>query len=455
MRILWVKADKLLPVHSGGNIRTYYVLRHLAQRHELTFYSYYGGQLDPVYERDLQQYLPGSVTICTGKPDLSGVARAVDYAKHLGKQPPYAVSRFADQKIQEQLGAWFREKKFDVAVCDFLDAAINFPANLSIPSVLFQHNVEAEIWRRHAETAGSPIKKKMYGLEFRKMLRYEEAEVRRFHHIVAVSENDRTLMTRWTDPGRITVIPTGVDLAQYKPDPNPAEPAPLISFVGAMDWEPNIDGVEYFCSEVFPAIKREVPEARFRIVGRNPDRRVAKWASQSIEVTGRVPSVVEHLRQSAVVIVPLRIGGGTRLKIYEAMATAKAVVSTTVGAEGLDIRHGRDIMLADDPNSFAQAVIMLLRDRNLRQRYERAAAETAARYDWPAIGERFSEILQSVQTRASGLAENPGAVENPLKRDPAAQRRDAKARHGSAGKGSGEQSESALADGTISVDSKP
>jgi glycosyltransferase involved in cell wall biosynthesis len=114
-----------------------------------------------------------------------------------------------------------------------------------------------------------------------------------------------------------------------------------------------------------------------------------------------VPSVVEHLRESAVVIVPLRIGGGTRLKIYEAMATAKAVVSTTVGAEGLDVHHGRDIILADDAHSFAQAVIMMLRDPELRRRYETAAAETAARYDWPAIGERFSDILLSVAKKKS------------------------------------------------------
>jgi polysaccharide biosynthesis protein PslH len=159
--------------------------------------------------------------------------------------------------------------------------------------------------------------------------------------------------------------------------------------------------VEYFAGEIWPMIQAEVPEARIQIVGRNPDRRVKKWASKSIEVTGRVPSVVEHLRQSAVVIVPLRIGGGTRLKIYEAMATAKAVVSTTVGAEGLDVHHGRDIMLADDAHSFAEAVIMLLRDRELRRRYENAAAETAARCDWPAIGDRFSEVLRSVVEKKS------------------------------------------------------
>ncbi|MGA7080209.1 MAG: glycosyltransferase family 4 protein [Terriglobales bacterium] len=409
MRILWVKADKLLPVQNGGNIRTYHVLRYLSLRHELTFYSYYGGKPDSNYERELQRELPGAVAVCTGKKELAGAARGLDYLGHVGAQPPYAVSRFADEGVQQQLRTWFRERRFDVAVCDFLDAAVNFPGRLNIPSVLFQHNVESEIWRRHAETAGNPAKQMVYGMEFRKMLRYERGAVRRFQHVIAVSENDRSLMMEWVDGDRITVVPTGVDLAQYAPNPkasssNTPEPAPLVTFIGAMDWEPNVDGVEFFCKEVWPAIKSEVPEARLRIVGRNPVRRVEKWASDSVEVTGRVPSVVEHLRESAVVIVPLRIGGGTRLKIYEAMAAAKAVVSTTVGAEGLDVQHGRDIILADDARAFSQAAIMLLRDRELRRRYEKAAAETAARYDWPAIGQRFSEVLQSVAEQKSAAA---------------------------------------------------
>jgi glycosyltransferase involved in cell wall biosynthesis len=421
MRILWVKADKLLPVQNGGNIRTYHVLRYLSERHQLTFYSYYGGAPDPDYERELQRQLPGAVAVCTGKRELSGMARGLDYLAHAGLQAPYAVSRFADAGVQKQLQEWFREQRFDVAVCDFLDAAINFPGRLNIPSVLFQHNVESEIWRRHADTAGNPVKKMMYGVEFRKMFRYERAAVCKFQHVIAVSENDRALMTKWVDGDRVTVVPTGVDLAQYRPAANGIDTSsPLITFIGAMDWEPNVDGVEYFCGEVWPAIKAEVPRARFRIVGRNPDRRVQKWASDSansnsvsndgsIEVTGRVPSVVEHLHESAVVIVPLRIGGGTRLKIYEAMAAGKVVVSTSIGAEGLDVHHGRDIMLADDPRSFAQAVIMLLRDGELRRRYEKAAAETAARYDWPAIGERFSEVLQSVAEKKPSAA-RPFAV---------------------------------------------
>ncbi|HUM04198.1 MAG TPA: glycosyltransferase family 4 protein [Terriglobales bacterium] len=396
MRILWVKADRLLPVENGGNIRSYHIARHLSSRHEVTFYSYYGGEPDPAYERALRQQLPGAVAVGTGKGELSGVRRGLHYMLHVGASAPYAVSRFADLKVQRQLRGWFREKRFDVAICDFLDVAINFPDRLTTPSVLFQHNVESEIWRRHADTAGNLALKAMYGMEFRKMLRYEQNEVRRFHHVIAVSENDRALMTEWVDRDRVTVVPTGVDLSEYRPDLDAPEPTSLITFVGAMDWEPNADGVEYFCSEIWPAVKAEVPEAKFRIVGRNPGRRVLKWASESVEVTGRVPSVVGHLQESAVVIVPLRIGGGTRLKIYEAMATGKAVVSTAVGAEGLDVHHGRDIMLADDSRSFAQAIIMLLRDRELRRRYEKAAAETAARFDWQAIGDRFGEVLLSV-----------------------------------------------------------
>jgi glycosyltransferase involved in cell wall biosynthesis len=136
-----------------------------------------------------------------------------------------------------------------------------------------------------------------------------------------------------------------------------------------------------------------------RIVGRNPDGRVQSFAGESMEVTGRVPSVAEHLREAAVVVVPLRIGGGTRLKIYEAMAAGKAVVSTSVGAEGLDVHHGHDIILADSARELGDSVVQLLQDRELRQRYGRAAAETAAGCGWPAVARKFEAVLR----RAAGL----------------------------------------------------
>jgi len=395
LKILWIKANKLLPVHSGGDIRSYHIVRELGRNNAVTFFSYYDGKPDSNYERALSEELPGSVSVCTGKGEGTA-ARALDYVTRVGSGSPYAVSRFECRKVQEKLKEWFANKSFDVAVCDFLDAAINLPHQLTIPTVLFQHNVESEIWRRHAETESNAWKRWLYSMEFRKMQQYEKETVAKFNHVVAVSEHDRQLMAAWIARDKITVVPTGVAGGVYKPDPAVNEEDSLVAFTGAMDWAPNIDAVEYFCREIWPAVLGVVPSARFRIVGRNPDRRVEKLASAAIEVTGRVPSVVDHLRKAAVVVVPLRIGGGTRLKIYEAMATGKAVVSTSVGAEGLDVHDGRDILLANDASAFAQAVANLLLNRQVRQAYGRAALELASKFDWRTVGQKFGGVLSAV-----------------------------------------------------------
>jgi sugar transferase (PEP-CTERM/EpsH1 system associated) len=396
MKILWVKANKILPVHSGGDLRSFNILRQLAGRDEVIFFSYYDGPADAEYESKLQKELPGSVCVNTGRGQASLVTRGMDYLWRLPATAPYAVSRFSSGKVRERLENALSQQRPDVVVCDFLDAAVNFPEHLTLPSVLFQHNVESEIWRRHATNETVGAKKVMYGLEFSKMLRYERETVRKFDHVIAVSEHDKRLMTAWVEPERVTVVPTGVDTEQFSPDLHTDPKKPLVVFVGAMDWEPNVDAVKYFCAEVWPRVLAKVPEAQFRIVGRNPDRRVRELAGPSVEVTGRVPSVVEHLREAAVVVVPLRVGGGTRIKIYEAMAVGKAVISTTVGAEGLDVHHGKDIILSDTPAEFAESVTRLLHDAESRRRLGRAAAELAAKYGWPLIGAKFAQILHNV-----------------------------------------------------------
>jgi glycosyltransferase involved in cell wall biosynthesis len=273
---------------------------------------------------------------------------------------------------------------------------VNFPERPAIPAILFQHNVESEIWRRHVVTESNWARKLMYRVEFAKMLRYEQRIVRKFDHVIAVSEHDRNLMNRWVDASRLTVVPTGVDLQQFHPDPSAKAQEPVVMFVGAMDWEPNIDAVEYFCGEIWSGVQARVAGARLRIVGRNPNRRIQKLASSSIEVTGAVPSIGDHLREAAVVVVPLRVGGGTRLKIYEAMAMGKAVVSTSVGAEGLDVHHGRDIVLADTSSTFAEVVVSLLENADLRNRYGRAAAQTASQFGWPVIARKFGNVLETI-----------------------------------------------------------
>jgi glycosyltransferase involved in cell wall biosynthesis len=407
MRILWVKPGKLLPLDTGGKLRTYNILRHLSGSHELTYLSYYGGERDEAYEREILNHLPGTVCIYTAAPDSTLFERRLDYLRRFARRAPYAVSKFTDPQVQGLLAQWIPQRRFDVAVCDFLASALNFPRNLETPTALFQHNVETVLWRRKAQMEIDWRDRIISKIECAKMKRFEPQQVRRFHHVIAVGDADRDAMTHMVDRSHISVVPTGVDLSQYRYDPNAQLDEHLVVFTGSMDWEANIDGVEFFCKQVWPLILARIPGARFRIVGRNPHSRVRNLASKSVEVTGSVPSIVGHLRESAVFVVPLRIGGGTRIKIYEAMAVGKATVSTTVGAEGLDVRHGHDILLADDPSSFASAVCSLLLDPELRRRVETAAASTAAKYDWSVITQRFVEALHTTIEAASAAVFTP------------------------------------------------
>ena len=309
------------------------------------------------------------------------------------------MRKFTHPKVRRSVAEWLGNGTLDVAVCDFLSASLNFPENFAAPVVLFQHNVETMLWRRMAHTEKAPWKKVSYSIEAWKMASYETQALRRFQHVIAVSEHDRNAMLGLSSGCSITVVPTGVDTDKYRASPSVSGDPPVVLFTGSMDWEPNVDAVEYFCREIWPTVLSAFPNARFQIVGRTPSARVRSLASASVEVTGTVPSITDYLRSATVVVVPLRIGGGTRLKIFEAMAMAKALVSTSIGAEGLDVRDCQDLMIADNAQSFAAAVVRLLKEPELRRSYEQAAATLAARYDWSQIARRFAEVLRDAASR--------------------------------------------------------
>lgn len=393
MRILWVKAGKLLPVDTGGKIRSFNLLKKLARNNAVAVLSYYGGAHDPAYEAALAKELPGAQCIHTRAPE-GGIAEAFDYLRCLPGSIPYAIAKFTDRQVKQAVRESLASGRFDIAVCDFLCVSQNFANAVPIPCVLFQHNVESSLWQRMAKTETNLIRKQVYRIEAGRMERYERETLRRFHHVIAVSDADKQQMLAMDPTCSISVVPTGVDTEKYQVFPSAGGDPPRIVFTGSMDWEPNIDGMEWFCRETWPTIVQQFPNAKLQIVGRNPHSRVKQLASASVEVTGTVPSVADYLRDAAVVIVPLRIGGGTRLKIFEAMAMGKAVVSTTIGAEGLDVTSGENCILADDASSIGDSILMLLRDPQLRRKYEKTAAALAARYDWSNIARQFEGVLQ-------------------------------------------------------------
>jgi glycosyltransferase involved in cell wall biosynthesis len=312
---------------------------------------------------------------------------------------PVAIRRWRHPEMERAVARLLRDEKYDCAVCDFLVTAVNFPDLAQ--ATLFQHNVETVIWRRHAENASSPLRRAYFRLQEHRMSRFEASACRRARRVIAVSEEDAgTLRRMFGTPS--SWVPTGVDVGYFRP-PEPVPPGGGLVFVGSMDWMPNADGVHWFLDEVLPLIRARRPGTSVTIAGRRPSEALLARAKSDplLRVTGTVPDVRPHLWAAAASIVPLRIGGGTRLKIYESMAAGIPVVSTPIGAEGLDVSRGETILLAEDPQAFAACCLELLEDPGRRHALAEAALRhVTARYSWEQVSRRFEQLL--VEPAAAG-----------------------------------------------------
>jgi len=403
MNILWLNANLLLPLDKGGKLRTWHLMRHLATRHDITYLSFAEPGQRPEDREGMREVCRVLETVPRTDPPKGTLAFYADAAKHVVNSLPYAVGKYRHDEYAARVRRHLESRRFDALVCDFLVPAVNLPASLSLPTVLFTHNVEAEIWRRHAANATNPAARVLMKQQWDRMARFERDTLARFDLVLAVSDVDRqTFHDLYPGAARnpIHVVQTGVDTSYFAPMPGLERRAHLV-FTGSMDWLPNEDGMLYFVREILPLIRREEPDVTLSIIGRAPTPAVKRLADDAgIEVTGRVDDVRPHVAAGDVYVVPLRIGGGTRLKIFEAMGMAKAVVSTTVGAEGLPVTPDQDIVIADDPAGFAAAVVRLIRDADGRRRIETAARRLVVeRYDWAAVAQDFEDALAAVSHR--------------------------------------------------------
>ena len=397
MRILWVKMGGLWPSTTGGRVRSLHTISELSRRHDVTVVTTHGVGDDP---EGLARHLSNcarviSLPYVVPKRGSSRFPAAL-VRSWLSRYPvdlwKWQVPDVRAQ-VQSQLDAGV-----DLVVADFLFAWMNVPVDGSTPVVLFEHNVEYQIWQRLASLERRPWVRALLEVEWRKLRRREADACRRADLTIAVSADDRHRLEQLA-PGIAAVsIPTGVDTDYFTPMPALERPAHLV-FSGSMDWHPNEDAVLYFLDTIFPSIRERVSDATFSVVGRNPSERLRAAAARvgGVTVTGTVNDVRPSVAEGSVYVVPLRAGGGTRLKIFEALAMARPVVSTTVGAEGLGIGHGRHYTCADDPRAFADAVVGLLRDPQ-----RRAALGAAGRhlvetcYSWPTIGRAFEQRCEEV-----------------------------------------------------------
>jgi glycosyltransferase involved in cell wall biosynthesis len=374
MQVLFLARDLPLPANNGTRLRTWALLRALAAEGQSVVLLSFArpGEASDAVVTSLRRVCREVVLVPLAMGSLSAGTNIGPRIRALPRARPYSVERFASSEmrrlVEQRLGA----NEVDAVICDVFTSE-NVP-NTCVPILLNHENVEHAILRRYCDVERNPAKRVYSWLEYLKMRRWERLVCARARVGLACSDVDGRILERLSPTTPSVTVPNIVDLDEVDPEAPGEEPATIL-FQGGMDWLPNRDAVDFFVTAIFPRVRALTPEARLVVAGRNPSPAfVASFAHvPAVRFTGTVLDMRAVIRSAAVSVAPLRIGSGTRLKIIEAAALGKPVVSTHIGAEGLDFVDGEEILLADEPVRFAEAVAGLLGDRASRRRIGGAA----------------------------------------------------------------------------------
>jgi glycosyltransferase involved in cell wall biosynthesis len=408
MRVAFVTQIVPYPPHGGILQRGYNLLRELGREHHVDLIAFHH-----------PDEIPPGKAVEESKAALRALCASVEYFPLWPKQS-------AAHKVAALLAAWPSPLPFSVvaqrsagvrrrlaALCAsatppdvvHLDTIALAPYRAvcgTVPAVVTHHNIESQLMERRAEVESGMLARHYVALQARRLRRYEIEQSPRFPVNIMVSEADAAQLQALAPGVRTMVVPNGVDTEYFRP--RPGEETPAVIYTGGMNMFANRDGVEWFLDHIWPAIKAAVPGVRFFAIGQRPSPRVleAAAADPAVEAPGFVPDIRPWVARSAVYIVPLRVGGGTRLKMVDAMAQGKAIVATRVGAEGIAGDDGRHFVLADEPRAFADRVIGLLRDDDASRRLGAAAREQAVQvYAWPLVGRALAAAYAEAMERTA------------------------------------------------------
>jgi len=408
--LVFVSPRFLFPAHSGGAIRTSQILRRMkGGRFRITL-------LSPCSEGDARTYREDLAAVAdefVGWHAASPENRArLQKAMHLFDRLPISVAADNACAARRAVAAALARRPA-VVVADFVHSAVLLPARAPVASVLFTHNCEAEICERHAERADGRWMRWLWRDQARKMRAFEAEALRRFDAVVAVADRDAARFESDYGVRDVQTIPTGVDLDYFAW--HPPDRTRRVVFTGSMDWLANSEGIEWMMSEVWPRVSATVPEAEMLVIGKAPPERLVARAARlrCWRFLGRVPDIRTLIEGADAYVIPLRIGGGTRIKAFEAMAAGVPVVSTSLGVEGLGVEAGEQFLCGDDAQTFADALIRLLNEHELgRALSERARAFVLRHCSNDAVAARFEEICaEAVETaRRDGWTDSASAA---------------------------------------------
>lgn len=404
MRILFVTQIVPYPPHGGVLQRGFNLLRELGRQHEVHLLAFHH-----------PDELPPGDAVESSRKELGAFCSQLEYFPLWPKQSsmhklaafaagalypaPFSVLAHKSAALNARIGELCARRAAQVVHLDTIALAPYRRQCAGIPTVLAHHNIESQLMARRAEHESGTAARMYVRSQTRKLLQYEREQAGQFSLNIAVSDADAATLRSICPGARTAVIPNGVDTNYFTA--RTGEETPALIYTGGMNMFANRDAVEWFLDAIWPRIKAAVPAVRFFAVGQRPSARVlqAVASDPSIEAPGFVDDVRPWVAKSAVYVVPLRVGGGTRLKMVDAMAQGKAIVATSLGAEGIDGENGRHFLLADEPEQFAQTVVRLLGDAEERRRLGRAARERAEqRYAWPILGQQLAAHYEEVAT---------------------------------------------------------
>lgn len=380
LRVLVLDEEAPWPLDSGKRIRTWNLLRRLAARHDLHLFTHGPVSADARAELDRHHI---RITEGAALPKSSGPRFWMRLFGNLFSKFPYSVSKHFTAQLQRQVLSACERQTFDLAHIEWVPYARYSTPGL--PRAITAHNVESDIWMRRAQHAGSWLGRKFFGMQASRMEAFERRETKSCDGVIAVSGLDAQRFLSY-GAQNVAVVPNGVDLEYFQPAPDRPKNEVLL-FVGSLDWFPNEDAVTEFAQHTLPLLRSKNRNISLRVVGRRPGEKLSLLLRgiAGVELVGEVADVRSYVAEARAVVVPLRIGGGTRIKILEAMAMGKPVISTSVGAEGLEVKDGRDLLLADSPQEFVAKIDALLAGAELEASLARNGRSIVEKlYGWDA-----------------------------------------------------------------------
>jgi sugar transferase (PEP-CTERM/EpsH1 system associated) len=407
MRILLITHLMPYPPRGGCTLRNFNLIRECAKNHEIHLLTFYQ-----------KAHLDNPENLKSNIGEMKKYCRVVKvheiptdgrrfawYALllfNLLSPKPYSVWKFYSKAMVRTVREYTAKHSFDLVEIGTIALADYSKLVPNLPRLMVHHNIESELLLRRSRKLKGPIARAYVALQGHKLRRFEKKACACFDHHTTVSERDRQVLLAMHPETRITVVPNGVDTDYFKPIEVPVDKNSLI-FVGGMSWYPNLDAMNHLIRNIWHLMAEKVPDISMNLIGRMPSKEILEFSrkNRSFRALGFVDDVRPHIAKAAVYVVPIRVGGGTRLKILDAMAMGKAIVSTTIGCEGIDVRDGTDIIIADGPEDFADKTVELLRNPELREGLGRNARKTAENlYSWRRIAPRLEQVYeQLVATR--------------------------------------------------------